>query len=1063
MSRAPRAVDSLSEYIENPAVLEENAEPVHAPTIPYDSVDAAIDANEPLTELEERWQRSRYFERLDGEWDFCWARRPADVPSRLDDEDAWDTIPVPSVWQLHGYDRPIYRNHALTWERIPELESEPTPPEVPSGFNPVGTYRRSIAVTETWTDDQPMYLHFEGVKSAFFVWIDGEYVGYDQGSMSPSEFDVSAHLSPGDEHELTVQVVRFSDGSYLETQDMIRFSGIFRSVYLYATPPTHVRDYSLRTDFDDGYTDAVLSVEAEVAGADRSDDGASLVGHLFGPDDELVTTFDEPVPSAGGAPASVSLETDVAEPAKWSAETPTLYTLVLELRAADGAALEAIPQSVGFREFEIEDGVLHVNGTPVTIRGVNRHDHDPEGGRTVPFDRALEDLRTMKRTNINAIRTAHYPHDLSVYALADELGLYVFDEANVETHFDLEFVHEHPEFHESFLERFRRMVDYHKNITSVVAWSTSNEAGTGEPHAAMAEYAREVDGTRFVFHQGDGDAPYEEFHESMTGTAPFTDISGPRYPVPHTLAQFSALEDRPMIMGEYAHAFCNSLGHQERYWELIDEIDGLQGGFVWEWSNQTLRAETVTGDPADEGDWWYDGDPFLLDGLVFSDLTPQPLLRQVKWTHQPFAVDPVVPEDGVVTVTNEHEATNLSEYDATWEVSVDGTVVQEGELELDISPGETAGAIVPFERPTVEPGRECHVTIRLRLASDTAWADRGHEIGFEQFAVPVDSAAPPAVGTGGGTLEVTATDGEIRFEGEGFEYAFDEERGKFMRLAVDGTAVLTDGPEFGSYRVPVPNEGRVDSATEWGHDNQTEWETIGLDRTERRVRELHVERPADDVGRIDAEIGVSNPSGEQLFEISYTFCVFGTGEIAVETDIRPTEFLVDELNSWVPRLGLDMELPDSSTDLEWFGRGPEETYPDRKRGAEIGRHAGSVDDQAVPYRIPQDNGNKTDVRWASVADDRSGLLVFGDQPFHFRVNGGENPSTARTDADSIPRDATQLSVDAAVSGVGGTPVKPLEDHRVQPEPTSFTIVLRPYDPDTASPGDLARRTLEKDT
>ncbi|NGM71133.1 DUF4981 domain-containing protein [Natronolimnobius sp. AArcel1] len=1061
MSRAPTAIDSLSEYIENPERLTENTEPVRAPTIPYDSVDAALDANEHLTELEARWDHSPYFERLDGEWDFCWAERPADVPAALA-TDEWDTIPVPSVWQLHGYDRPIYRNHALTWERLPEVDPLPEAPDVPETFNPVGTYRRSVSVPDNWTDDQPTYLHFEGVKSAFFVWIDGEYVGYDQGSMSPSEFDVSEHLSPGSEHELMVQVVRFSDGSYLETQDMIRFSGIFRSVYLYATPPAHVQDYDLRTDLDAGYDAATLSLEADVHGTDRLDgDEATLVAHVFDAADDPVTSVETGLESA--TEATAGLETTINAPELWSAEDPTLYTLVLELQDEGGETLEAISHRFGVREYEIVDGVLQVNGEPVTIRGVNRHDHDPDGGRTVPFERALEDLRLMKQNNINAIRTAHYPHDLSVYALADELGLYVFDEANVETHFDLEFVHKHPEFHESFLERFRRMVDHHKNITSIVAWSTSNEAGTGEPHAAMAEYAHEVDGTRFVFHQGDGDAPYAQFHESMTGTAPFTDISGPRYPVPDTIAQFSAVDDRPMIMGEYAHAFCNSLGHQEAYWDLVDRIDSLQGGFIWEWANQTLNADVVA-DADEETDLWFGDDAFLLDGIVFSDLSPQPVLEQVKWTHQPFAVEPIVPETGVVTITNSHDFTNLSELEAVWELTVDGEVLEEGTLELDVPAGHTSGAIVPFETPDVAPGQQCYATIRLRLPADTDWAEAGHEIGFEQFEVPVDTDPAPAVRSGKdeGDLEVESTDDEITFRGDGFTYTFDTASGQFSELAVDGHPVATGGPQVDAFRAPVPNEGRIQSSTEWGYENQTEWESLGLDDTRHEVSDLTLEQPAADHAHLVVETAVQNPDDETLFEVTTTYDVHASGDIVLTTDIEPTAFLRDSLESWLPRLGIDFELPSSVTDLEWVGRGPHETYPDRSASGEIGRYSGSIADQTVPYRVPQTNGNKTDVSWASLTGPQSGLLVFGDESFTLRTDIYENLATADSPADLEPRDGTRLSIDAAVSGVGGTPVKPLAEYRVEPAPTTFTVALRPYELAAVDPAELARRTfLEK--
>ncbi|WP_246999761.1 glycoside hydrolase family 2 TIM barrel-domain containing protein [Halosolutus gelatinilyticus] len=1021
--------------------------------MPYESTAAAMAAADRLTEPESRWAESKYVRLLNGEWSFCWAERPAELPDRLEDAANWGAISVPGVWQLDGYDRPIYRNHALTWERIPEVESEPEPPNVPEEFNPVGTYRRTVDVPTTWGEDRRTFLHFEGVKSAFFVWIDGEYVGYDQGSMTPSEFDVTDALDVGGTHTLTVQVFRFSDGSYLETQDMLRFSGIFRSVYLYSKPPVHLRDYVVQTTFDDAYEDATLTVEADLGGAVESTDPWTIAGRLFDEGGTEVTTLEATAVPADDA--EVTLRTTVTSPAAWSAERPTLYDLVLELRGADGRVVEAVPERVGFREFEIEDGRVLVNGEPMTVRGINRHEHDPETGRTVPFDRVLTELRMLKRHNVNAIRTAHYPNDLPVYELADELGLYVVDEANVETHFNMNFVNEAPAFHRSFVRRFEGMVEHHKNFASIFAWSTSNEAGEGAPHREMAAYARERDGTRFVYHQGSGAAPYDEYHENMTGTAPFADISGPRYPVPHTLVQHSAVEDRPLIMGEYAHALGNSLGLQDAFWELVREIDGLQGGFVWEWTNQTLAGEVVPDGNADE--WWFDDDPFLLDGVVFSDLSPQPELRQLKKTQQPFAFEAVAIREGVLAVTNHHAVTNLSAFETTWELTVDGNPVQSGRLRLDVPPSRTRGVIVPFDRSTLPPGTECHLTLRVRLPEETDWAAAGHEIGFEQFAVPIELPEPSSIPTAdGGHVTIKESETAVTVAGDRFRYRFDLERGCFREFRYGDAVVARDGPLFGAFRATVPNEGVVDSDTEWGYDNESEWLSLGLHDLEQTVVEHAVGRTADGTAHLSVATIARNPDGIGLFEVDYDYDVDGTGTVVVTIDVAPTSALRDSLSSWLPRLGVQFDVPPSATDFEWFGRGPEETYPDRKTGSAIGRYAGSVDDQFVPYRLPSDNGNKTDVRWASLTGPTAGFAVVGDRPLNVRLDRYENLAEAASLSDLVAADGTRLFVDVAVSGVGGTPVKPLPEHRVMPEPASFGLTIRPYYRDETESAVLAR-------
>lgn len=892
------------------------------------------------------------------------------------------------------------------------------------------------------------------MKSAFFVWIDGDYVGYDQGSMTPSEFDVTDHLVPGASHTLTVQVFRFSDGSYLETQDMLRFSGIFRSVYCYSKPAVHLRDYDVRTTFDDTDGDARLTVDAELGGAADSTDEWTLVGRLYDEDGGEVTTLSATV--APAADDAVRLETTVSAPDQWSPESPTLYDLVFELRDHEGEVVEAIPERVGFRTYEIEDGQVLCNGEPMTVRGINRHEHDPRTGRTVSFERAREELETLKRHNVNAIRTAHYPNDLGVYELADELGLYVVDEANVETHFNMNFVNEAPAFHRSFVERFERMVEHHKNFASIFAWSTSNEAGEGPAHEEMAAYVHEHDDTRFVYHQGSGESPYDDYHESMSGTAPFADISGPRYPVPHTLAQHSAVEDRPLIMGEYAHALCNSLGLQDAFWELVRGIDGLQGGFVWEWTNQTLAGEVVPG--ASPGEWWFDDDPFLLDGVAFSDLTPQPELRQLKKAHQPVTFEGVAVADGAVRVTNHHAETNLAAFETTWELTVDGAVVQSGDLDVDVEPGETRGVAVPIERPSIGAGSECHLTLRVRLAESTDWAPAGHEVAFEQFAVPVDpTESAPAAPAEAGPVGVETTDDAVILSGERFRYQFDLQRGCFDELRYDGRVVASDGPLFGAFRAPIANEGRMDSDTEWGFDNETGWRALGLHDLEQAVVDHEVVRSSG-----TAEIAVSavlrNPAGDTLFEVAFTYTVEHDGTVRTAVDVEPTATLREVLTSWLPRVGVQFDVPSSATAFEWFGRGPAETYPDRKTGSEVGRYAGTVDEQFVPYRLPSDNGNKTDVRWASLADDEAGLVVAGDRPLHVRLDAYENLAEATRLPELRRAEATTLYVDATVAGVGGTAVKPLAQYRPRPEPVSFRLTLRPYDPAAADPGRVARRS-----
>jgi len=607
--------DALSEYIENPTMIAENQTEPHVPTIPFPSVESAIAGERTSKSLDERWERSPFFRSLNGEWDFRWSLNPDEAPDDAAAVEEWDRIDVPSVWQTEGYGHAIYRN-------IP-LDVYPyDPPNVPDEINPVGTYRRTFTVPKKWSKDRETFLQFEGVKSAYFVWVNGEYVGFDKGSMTSGEFQISEYLESG-QNEIAVQVYRWSDGSYLENQDMWHFAGIFRDVYLYSTPSAHLRDYFVRTDFDDGYADAELRVDAEVANYGERDGEYALRAHLYDPDFQRVTTMEESVTVAAGESAGTTLETTVSDPEKWSAEFPNLYRIGFELvPERSNRTLEAQVDRVGFREYEIADGQVRVNGEPVEFRGVNRHEHDPERGRTATTEVIESDFELMKRFNVNAVRTSHYPNDPEFYYLADEYGLYVQDEVNAETHQNVSLVNDYPQFHPSFMDRFRRMVQRDKNHPSIFTWSTGNEAGLGPAHFDMAEYVTGED-----FERGTDDFDVDEgadetrflYHQANNGgVAPYAPIIGPRYVSPQGLIDIATDEDeeRPAIMGEYNHAMGNSLGLMQAFWDAIDEYDQLQGGFVWDWVNQTLYEDlTITPDASGHGnDGALHGNPSVVDG-----------------------------------------------------------------------------------------------------------------------------------------------------------------------------------------------------------------------------------------------------------------------------------------------------------------------------------------------------------------------------------------------------------------------------------------------------------------
>lgn len=574
-----QAFHDVNHYIENPKMFAENQEPPHIPLVPFTSTQIA---------LQNDWSKSPYYITLDGIWKFNWAvnlyEAPLNFYQETFDASKWDDIEVPSVWQMKGYGWNIYRN-------IPQEFSPYDPPHVPDDINPVGSYRRSFTIPENWSGRQ-IFLHFNGIKSAAFVWINGKYVGYDQGSMTASEYNITSFVKTG-ENILAVKVIRWSDGSYLECQDMWRFSGIYRSVYLFATPNVHIRDFFIRTNLDENYEDATLQTSVWLHNYGEVSAGKySVQLKLYDKRESVVVSGKASKNLGAGQEVQIELKQQVKNPLKWSAEKPNLYKLILKLIDPNGNVSEVLYDHIGFREIELVNGIVRINGVPIEFRGVNRHEHHPEHGRTMPLEMMRKDLELMKQFNVNTVRLSHYPNDPDWYVMADKYGVYLIDEVNTETHYaesnvdgkyGMDWFPEQPSWQDAFFERFERMLQRDKNRPSVVIWSTGNETGTGPVMFKQAEYARKVDGTRLVMHQTN----------HPMGDAPYVDIYGPRYPSPEKVRYYALNEKRPVVMGEYMHAIGNSVGNFDEFWDIIRQYPHLQGGFIWDWVDQGLRQKLI--------------------------------------------------------------------------------------------------------------------------------------------------------------------------------------------------------------------------------------------------------------------------------------------------------------------------------------------------------------------------------------------------------------------------------------------------------------------------------------
>jgi len=1115
---------------ENPQVVGRNKEPAHATLLPY--------ADE-ATALQGDREASPCFQLLNGEWKFHYAPNPASAPAAFHepgfDVNGWDTIAVPGNWQLQGYDKPIYTNVQY-----------PFPPDdlprVPQDDNPTGCYRRTFTVPAEWSERQ-IFLLFDGVDSAFYVWVNGQEVGYSQDSRLPAEFDVTPYVHAG-QNTLAVRVYRWSDGSYLEDQDFWRLSGIYRDVYLVTTPPVHVRDFWVRTDLDAAYRDAVLKVRARVRNYGDQDvaDYALEVTLWEGGKGREVgkTTFSV----RAGQEALLELEQPVANPDKWSDEHPHLYTLLLTLKDPHGCVLEVERCAVGFRRVEIKDGQVHVNGLPIVFKGVNRHEHDPDTGHAVSVESMIQDIRLMKQFNFNSVRTSHYPNDPRWYDLCDQYGLYVCDEANVESHGVWDRLAKDPQWATAFLERTIRMVERDKNHPSVIVWSLGNESGYGPNFAAAAGWIHEYDPTRPVHLE----SATTQWAYQGPQTAPAIDLVSVMYPSVERIIEMAQApgETRPLIMCEYAHSMGNATGNLKEYWEAIEKYPRLQGGFVWDWMDQGLRQVTADGQEwfaygGDFGDVPNDG-PFCINGLLFPDRRIHPALWECKKMQEPVRVEPVDLLAGQVKITNRYRFSDLSGLDISWRLSADGDVLQTGALpRLSTSAGASETITIPFRKPELKPGAEVWLTLSFTLAEDTLWAERGHQVAWAQFKVPFDVPAAPALQPEDmPALHVQQSAGTVTVSGADFSLAFDEAEGTLASFRYQGAELIERGPLLNAWRAPTDN----DEGQSWSVQSANSWRKAGLDRLRHQVKSVDVtlvspqvvqvkvqsnvsapdrlvipsearnlndrlvipseernlsdrlvipseERNLSDRLVIPSEHGCTHPRNlNEGFACEYTYTVYGSGDVVLDTRVVPSQNLPPP-----PRIGLQMVLPGGYEHLTWYGRGPHETYADRKEGAQVGVYQGTVDEQYVPYVVPQENGNKTGVRWVSLTDDRGvGLLALAlppedagsqDSPWSSVIPsspvipsearnlvegsvGSVIPSEARnlgphllevsahhfTTEDLAQarhtyelqrREEITLNLDYRQSGLGGASCGPgtLPQYLIQPQPVAYRVRLRP--------------------
>ena len=988
----PRVSETSVPEWEDPQIFGINKLAPRATALPFADEAAALSLCE---------ERSPWVLRLDGSWKFRWSpapdARPADFFREDFDDSAWGSFPVPGNWETNGFGVPIYTNITYPFPK--------NAPHVPHDDNPAGSYRHRFVLPDAWAGRR-VVLHFESGATAMYVWVNGRKVGYSQVTKVPAEFDITDFVRPG-ENLLAVEAYRWSDGSYLEDQDFWRLSGFDRGVFLYSTAPTHLRDFFVEGDLDASCRNGIFRAEVEVAqSADRPFRGRVGVA-LVDASGREVFRSELPVQVAADSCTTVRFTANVRRPALWSNETPNLHTTLLTLRDADGRLIEAASCRTGFRKVEIKDAQLLLNGKPLLIRGVDLHEHHPATGHVVDRETMLRDIAAMKRFNINAVRLSHYPQSPAWYDLCDEYGLFVCDEANIETHdygsgwqegYDTS-VHPAylPEWEAAHFDRVVRMVERDKNHPSVIIWSMGNECGNGPVFRKMYRWIKERDASRPV-----------QFEQA--GEQAHTDIVCPMYPSIEHMKQYAARTDvaRPFIMCEFAHAMGNSTGSFQEYFDIIASSPHMQGGFIWDWVDQGLCATGTDGRPCwgyggDFGAWMYTHDEnFCCNGLVQPDRTPHPGLYEVKKVYQDILFRDRDARCGAFLVENNFLYRNLSEFDFRWALLRDGEPMQEGTFPLSVPAGGRKEVRLPIALP--DDGCEYHLNLFAFTREAAPLVPAGHEVAREQFELRAGHRYEPAAA---GELTVEEDDRYVRASAGRVNFVFDRKHGRIAEYALDGRSVMNALPEPSFWRAPTDND--------WGNGMQMR---CNVWRTANR-RLVGVETSHDASGLV---LTCRYRLTDAPSDYALTYRLLPSGQLEV-TAAWQSDGSLPEL----PRFGMRMRLPQECKRFTWYGRGPWENYSDRKSASLVGIWSQSTDEQYYPYLRPQETGNKCDVRWLTLTDsegrgvriDAPQLLSVSAMPY---LTEDFDPGLTKKQqhaCDIRPRRETVLHVDLAQRGLGG--------------------------------------------
>ncbi len=1011
MASLPALSQTFTEW-QDPEVNAVNRSPMRSANFAYKKGEKAL-ANQNQKES------SNYIS-LNGTWKFNWVNdasaRPADFWKKDFNDKGWDNISVPGVWELNGYGSPLYVNNCYPWRNT--FESKP--PVVPTTDNHVGTYRREIIVPADWNGKE-IFAHFGSVTSNIYLWVNGKYVGYSEDSKLEAEFNLTPYLVPGKENLICFQVFRWCDGSYLEDQDFFRYSGVGRDCYLYARDKKRVADIRVTPDLDSNYADGTLDIELSLTGNSPVD----LT--LYDADGNIVAT--------ATASKSGTTSMSVAKPMKWSAETPYLYTLTASMKGSD----EVVPVNVGFRKIELTGGQILINGKPVLFKGVNRHELDPDGGYVVSPERMLQDIQLMKRLNVNAVRTCHYPDDKLWYDLCDKYGIYMVAEANIESHgmgYGEKTLAKNPAYAKAHMERNRRNVQRNFNHPSIIFWSLGNEAGYGPNFEQAYKWVKSEDPSRAV--------QYEQ-----SGMHNLTDIFCPMYYGYDGMKKYAEEKpaDKPLIQCEYAHAMGNSMGGFKEYWDLIRKYPTLQGGFIWDFVDQAVRTKGKDGveifayggdfnryDPSDGN--------FCVNGIVSPDRVPNPHAYEVSYYYQNIWTSPTDMSKGKAKVYNENFFRDLSDIRLEWALLNNGVPVRNGVIsDINLEPGATAEITIPYGEISNEG--EWLLNVNYVLKESDGLLNAGHCIAKEQFIL---SSQKSVCFESALTQDTDATAPEIIdnhdffviVKGNDFDIEFDRNTGFMSKYAVGGIQMLNDGGHL------TPNFWRAPTDNDYGANLRNKYKV--WKNPEMKLESIKT-ASGNGIATVVAEY--SMPDVKASLTLSYSICSSGA--------VKVTESLKTDKSAEVPgmfRFGMQMQMPKSFSSIEYYGRGPIENYADRNHSTLLGIYRQSVEEQFYPYIRPQETGTKTDIRyWRLLNNAGNGLEFLADAPFSASAlnysiesldegewkHNSHSPEVKKADYTNVIIDKAQIGL-GCVNSWGA---EPLSQYLLPCQDYSFTFMMAP--------------------